>query len=60
MDPGERMRLYRQADRILVQDSPIMPLMYWQSHVLVKSWVRGFTVFANGEWDAKDVIIERH
>jgi oligopeptide transport system substrate-binding protein len=54
MDQGRRMDLYRQADRILVEEAVIAPLYYPRHHFLVKPWVR---TPARG-W--KDVIIEPH
>jgi oligopeptide transport system substrate-binding protein len=60
MDQDERIRLYRQADQILIQDAAIMPLIYWRSHVLIKPWVTAFPLSASGRWDAKDIVIEPH
>ncbi len=59
MDHAERMRLYRQADRILVEEAAIVPLAYHVSRVLVKPWVRlqrarAYPILY------KDVIIEPH
>jgi len=53
-DQGERMKLYQQADRILVQEAPIMPLIYVGDHFLVKPWVRNYP------GPIKDVIIKPH
>lgn len=60
MDQGERMRLYQQADRILVEEAPIMPLTYARRHLLVKPWVRRYSTSAIKAWFWKDVIIEPH
>ena len=56
MDQEERMKLYRQADRILVEEAPIMPLVYHWWTDLLKPWVRlgGMTMLY------KDIIIEPH
>jgi ABC-type oligopeptide transport system substrate-binding subunit len=56
-DQAERMRLYQLADRILVEEVPILPLSYERIPLLVKPWVRRFT-----DWTAwwKDVVIEPH
>ncbi|NOZ28314.1 MAG: AAA family ATPase [Chloroflexi bacterium] len=59
-DQKERMRLYRQADRILVEEAVIMPLTYGRMHLLVKPWVRKFPTSAIRQWFWKDVIIEPH
>jgi oligopeptide transport system substrate-binding protein len=53
-DQGERMRLYREAERILAREAPIMPVYYHGTTALVKPWVKNVP----GYW--KDVIIEAH
>jgi len=61
-DQGKRMELYQQADRILVEEAPIMPLTYPQEGLLVKPWVRKYPtspVAIEYFW-GKDVIIEPH
>jgi ABC-type transport system substrate-binding protein len=60
MDQGVRVELYRQADRILVEEVPIMPLFYFRDHSLVKPWVRGYTFSSFQGARLKDVIIEPH
>ena len=59
-DQEERMKLYGQADRILVQEAAIMPLAYMRLHLLVKPWVRKLPTSAIKHWFWKDVIIEPH
>lgn len=59
-DQGERMRLYGQADRILVEEAPIMPLLHGCWPILVKPWVSRYPVSAMGSWFWKDVVIEAH
>lgn len=54
MNQEQRMELYRQADRILIEEAAIMPLAYYRLHHLLKPWVRRYP----GPW--KDVIIEPH
>jgi ABC-type oligopeptide transport system substrate-binding subunit len=49
----QRMSLYREADRMVIEEAIIMPLHYWQRHELVKPWV----VTAG---QLKDVIIMPH
>jgi ABC-type oligopeptide transport system substrate-binding subunit len=60
MDQEERMKLYGQADRILVEQAPILPLLHERFHLLVKPWVRKFLTSAIIAWFWKDVIIEPH
>ncbi len=60
LDQGKRIKLYRQADRILIEEAVIVPLTYGQQHLLVKPWVRKYPTSALGDWFCKDVVIERH
>jgi len=43
---GERMKLYHEADRILVEETVIMPLTYRRFHLLLKPWVRKYPTSA--------------
>jgi hypothetical protein len=54
------MKLYRQADRMLVEDGAIMPLFYWRAHMLVKPWVIHLPTPVVGSSLWKDVIIRPH
>jgi len=60
MDHGERIKLYSQADRILMQEAVIVPLTYGRSHLLVKPWVRRLPTSPIDRWSWQDVIIEPH
>jgi ABC-type oligopeptide transport system substrate-binding subunit/tetratricopeptide (TPR) repeat protein len=60
MDQGERMRMYQRADKILVEEAPIMPLFYGRFHMLMKPWVRQYPTSPQKDWFWKDVIIEPH
>jgi oligopeptide transport system substrate-binding protein len=60
-DQAERMQVYQQADRLLMEEAIIIPLTYSQTHLFTKPWVRNFLIPAiknPGFW--KDVIIEPH
>jgi oligopeptide transport system substrate-binding protein len=59
-DQDERMELYRQADKILVEEAPVLPLAYMRSHLLVKPWVRKLSMSAINYWLWRDVVIEPH
>jgi len=60
-DQSERMRLYAQADKILVEEAAIIPMTYGRSHLLLKPWVRRYPTSAGpGSVSWKDVIIEPH
>ena len=42
-DLDERIRLYRQAETVIVQDAPWLPLFFGQANELVKPYVQGYT-----------------
>jgi len=58
IDQEERMKLYRQADRILVEQAPVMPFVHVWWGLLVKPWVRRYPTSPIRQWFWKDVIIE--
>jgi ABC-type oligopeptide transport system substrate-binding subunit len=61
LDQRERLDLYRRADRIIVEEAAFLALAYRQWQVLVKPWVKGYSMSATRrlrQW--KDVIIEPH
>jgi ABC-type oligopeptide transport system substrate-binding subunit len=60
MDQGERMKMYRQADRILVEAAVVLPLTHERSHRLVKPWVRKYHTSSRKTRIWRDVIIEPH
>jgi oligopeptide transport system substrate-binding protein len=60
MDQAERMQLYAQAEQILIEEAPIIPLVYGRQNQLVKPWVSRFPISAIEIWFLKDVIIEPH
>lgn len=59
-DQVERLKLYRQADKILVEEAAILPLTYERFHLLVKPWVKKYPTSPIQRWFWKDVIIEPH
>jgi ABC-type oligopeptide transport system substrate-binding subunit len=60
MDQTGRMVLYRQAEEILVEEAPIIPLHYFRDSNLIKPWVRRFPTSPIKYWFWKDVVIEPH
>jgi len=58
-DQGERMRLYGQAERILVQEAAIVPLFYPRWCFLLKPWVK-LPALPFRHWYWKEIIIEPH
>ena len=58
-DQSKRIQLFQQADRILIQEAAIVPLVYLRWHILAKPWVIGLTGNqAISRW--QDVIIKPH
>ncbi len=51
--------MYKEADKILIEDAVIMPITYFKSHKLVKPWLKLPTDVAETQY-WKDVIIEPH
>jgi oligopeptide transport system substrate-binding protein len=43
-DQSARLQRYQQADRLLVEDAVVIPLLYQHWHVLFKPWVTNFRV----------------
>jgi ABC-type oligopeptide transport system substrate-binding subunit/DNA-binding SARP family transcriptional activator len=59
-DQARRIELYQQADKILIDEAPIMPYLYVRNHFLVKPWVTRYPTspIRTAYWE--DVIIEPH
>jgi oligopeptide transport system substrate-binding protein len=57
-DQEERLAMYRQADRMLVQEAAIMPFSYARWHLLIKPRVQRFPTSAIKRWYWKDVVVE--
>jgi ABC-type oligopeptide transport system substrate-binding subunit len=60
LDQGERIRLYGEAERILAEEAPIIPVFHPSVRLLVKPWVTRFPTTGLREWFFKDVIIKPH
>jgi oligopeptide transport system substrate-binding protein len=59
-DQKERMRLYQQADRILIEDAPLLPLFHGQYNFLVKPWVKTIALSPITIPAMKYVVLEPH
>jgi ABC-type oligopeptide transport system substrate-binding subunit/class 3 adenylate cyclase/ribosomal protein L40E len=59
-NPARRMQLFAQAERILIEEVPIVPLMHGLNLALVKPWVTRFPVSVLKWLFLKDVILEPH
>ena len=60
LDQGERIKLYEEAEQILAEEAPIMPIFHRSTRLLVKPWVTRFPTTGLREWFFKDVIIKPH
>ncbi|MBI2858953.1 MAG: peptide ABC transporter substrate-binding protein [Chloroflexi bacterium] len=43
-DQDARLKLYQQAEQLIVDDAAVLPLFFARSYVLVKPWVKGYSV----------------
>jgi ABC-type oligopeptide transport system substrate-binding subunit len=57
---AERTALYQAADRILIEDAPVVPVAYGRYHMLVKPWIRHYHLSPMRSVPWKDVVIEPH
>jgi ABC-type oligopeptide transport system substrate-binding subunit len=60
LDQTQRLKLYQEADRILIEEAVVVPLIYDMTHLLVKPWVKRFPISPMQIWFLKDVVIEPH
>lgn len=59
-DQESRMELYRQAEQILVEEAPVVPVNYGRQQMLIKAWMPGMRASMITGNILKDVIIEPH
>jgi oligopeptide transport system substrate-binding protein len=59
-DHEQRLRLYQQAERIVVEQVPVLPFAYSRFNALIKPWVRRFPLSPTRGWFWKEVVIEDH
>ena len=60
IDQEERLAMYQQADQILIEEAPLLPLCYGRFHMLVKPWVKKYFANPFKWWFFKDVVLEAH
>jgi ABC-type oligopeptide transport system substrate-binding subunit/DNA-binding SARP family transcriptional activator len=58
-DHVQRIEMYAEADRILVREAAVMPLIYGRLNLLVKPWVEAYPTSATKQWFWKDVVLAR-
>lgn len=54
-DKGKRVELYREAERLILADAPVVPLYHGVDYTLVKPYVKGLTVTSMGVLSLKRV-----
>jgi oligopeptide transport system substrate-binding protein len=59
-DQLERLAMYRQAEQILLEETPVVPINYGRLHILIKPWLPGLPASMITGNILKDVIIEPH
>jgi ABC-type oligopeptide transport system substrate-binding subunit len=57
-DQAERLALYAEADRQIVQSGAVIPFRYYRSHFLLNPAMKRYPLSAVKWWFFKDVIIE--
>jgi oligopeptide transport system substrate-binding protein len=60
-NPSERLRIYQEMDRMLIDEALVIPLVYAQGHLMIKPWIKNYQTSAlkhPGFW--KDVTILPH
>jgi len=60
LDQQERLAMYREADRILIDEAAVIPLGYMRGHMLTKPWVTQAPASVIRALLWKDVVIEPH
>ena len=53
-----RLALYERADRLLMGEAAVMPLVYGRIDLLLKPWVRQYPISPVRFWFWKDVVME--
>jgi ABC-type oligopeptide transport system substrate-binding subunit len=60
MDLKARLEYYRQAEAILADEVPLLPICYRRMQFLLKPWISSFPTSPTGHTFFKDVVIEQH
>ena len=58
-DVPARLELYRQVERLLMEDTAAIPRWYDRDYLLVKPYVKGFAITPQGLSTLADVRLER-
>jgi len=58
-DRAVRLAMYQQAEQLVVDDAPCLPLFHGTNYILVKSYVKGYELSPLGVPDLSRVYIDR-
>ncbi len=59
-DSGARLAKYQQAEQMVVDEAPCLPLCFGANYILVKPYVKGYELSPLGIPDLSKVSVERH
>jgi ABC-type oligopeptide transport system substrate-binding subunit/energy-coupling factor transporter ATP-binding protein EcfA2 len=59
LEQSDRMRLYKEADKTLIEEAVVIPITYIRWHFLIKPWAK-VIIRPWADWYFKDVILEPH
>jgi oligopeptide transport system substrate-binding protein len=59
-DQVSRLDLYQQAERILIEEAAIVPIVHRRWHLLIKPWIKNLHVSPINSVILKSLIIEAH
>jgi ABC-type oligopeptide transport system substrate-binding subunit len=57
LDPGQRFGLYQEAETIIVEEVPWIPLYHDVTYLLVKPHVRDFNMTSQGLYDLRNLFV---
>jgi len=59
-DSDTRLSMYQQAEQMVVEEAPCLPLWFGMNYILVKPYVTGYELNPLGIPDLSQVCIEEH
>ncbi len=57
-EPSERQAMYREAELILIEEAPLIPIYYDRYFILVKPWLKNYSMTMSGLIQSQHLIIE--
>jgi oligopeptide transport system substrate-binding protein len=58
-DEATRLTMYQQAEQLVVDEAPCLPLLYGRNHILVKPYVKDYELSPLGVPDLRRVYIDK-